>query len=87
MKLLQSFVLTLAGISSLLLAATITPSTETLLFQAIEPFLGRRGAYLMVSVFNVGFIYLAFWLLLETKRSLKGHPTSNRSHGVSSDAL
>jgi hypothetical protein len=86
MKLLQSFILTLAGISSLFLAAAITPSTETLLFQAIEPSLGRRGAYLAVMVINVGFIYLAFWLFLETKRSLRGHTTSRRGGEISSDA-
>ena len=71
MKFLQLLILSLASASSLFLAAAIGPKADTLLFQAIEPSLGRRSTYLAVTLFDVGFIYLTLCLLLETKNALK----------------
>ena len=71
MKFLQLLILSLASLSSLFLAAVIGPKADTLLFQALEPSLGRRATYLAVTLFDIGFIYLTLFLLLETKRSLR----------------
>ena len=71
MKLLQLLILILASASSLFLAAAIGPKADTLLFEAIEPSIGRRTTYLAVTLFDVGFIYLTLGLLLETRNSIR----------------
>jgi hypothetical protein len=84
MKYLQLLILLLASISSLFLAAAIGPRADTLLFQGIEPSLGRRATYLAVTLFDVGFIYLTLCLLLETKKMLK-EVAMRGSAGMASD--
>ena len=86
MKFLQILILSLATPTSLFLAAANGPKADTLLFQSLEPSLGRRMTYIAVTLFDVGFIYLTFSLILETKKALKDQ-AGRRGPGVASEAI